>query len=202
MLAWTLGLVGVYMGLRHPPVFFSGPEGTTAYVDPSGWSLAFPATWHAQSFSEKEDGGPYTLEKRGVILSNIHHHFEWEQAENISWTPWFEMDGLPSTAVAVQVMYGSGGGFGIFCKHDTPLPLSLKNAKAVEYTPPGPGAPNLHQRTLRFIYRGLPYHGVTLWLGPDASKADLAILEQIVGSISYEPVGDPKYGQEDCLRLG
>jgi hypothetical protein len=184
--------------LDHPMAFYPGPPGSTIYVDPArGWALRFPNSWDAEPFSEREGGfGHRGVERYGVLLSSIEH-----DGGSTAVSPWFEKRGFPSTLVAVKVGFAVGPHFGIWCLHDTPLPLTLKNAKATGDTLLDDVGMPVTNRYLRFSVGGLPYHWATVWIGSQASKADVAIMDDIVHSISNKVTGDPEYGQDNCMDI-
>lgn len=201
LIGFAVAAIGLRTFLPQPIAFFPGSADETIYVDPArGWMLRYPSSWHEHRFSEVDKGGVYTTQWHGVMLSNVDHDFVREHGGDISWSPWFEMDGLPATAIALQVMHVYGGGFGIFCRYDSPLPLKLGNEEARDDPVLDTDGNPMKKMATRFIYRGTPYYSAHAWIGAQASKEDIATLHEIVGSISYEPVGDPEYGHENCLE--
>ena len=184
--------------LDHPIAFYPGPPGSMIYVDPvRSWALRFPSTWDAEQFSEgRSSFGRGGVQRSGVLLSNIAH-----DGGSLPWSPWFERRGVPSKLVALQVGFAIGWHFTIYCLHDTPLPLTLKNAKATGDTILDDVGMPVTNRSLRFSIGGLPYHWATVWIGSQASKADVAIMEGIVRSISYKVTGDPEFGQDNCMDI-
>ena len=201
LICFAVAAIGLRIFLPQPVAFFPGRAGETIYVDPTnGWMLRYPNSWHGQRFSEVGKGGVYTTQWHGVMLSNVDHEFVRQHGGDILWSPWFEMDGLPATAIALQVMNVYSGGFGIFCRYDSPLPLKLGNEVIkTDVVRDADGNP-MKVMGKRFIYRGTPFYTAHAWIGSKASKEDVAIMHEIVGSISYEPVGDPEYGHENCLE--
>jgi hypothetical protein len=165
-----------------------GPSGWTIYHDPThGWTLQFPARWHAQGIKDRYSSRRFGGESYGVLLSNLNRRFDKTPGQG-PWNPDFTMRGMPATLVAIQVSwtYGSPFAIGKACT-DSPMPLSLTRATRTTTATGTGGTTQLHL-VLPFRARGeLPYQ-INAWIGSQASKGDLARLDRIVASISFADV--------------
>lgn len=181
----TVG-AGVFASTRildPTPEIEAGRPGWNVYRDPTnGWTLEFPESWNAQHVSDVESGGPHRLGVHGVVLSNIDKHFERHLTQN-SWTPYVDLRGAPTSIVAVQVSF-SYGGLSFPCP-SSPLPLSLDRADR-SLTKDGAGGTQQTRLSLRFAAQNSPGYFVVAWIGSNAPQADVALLRQIVASISFE----------------
>lgn len=181
---------GIYrFNSRTPVPTSAGPPGLTIYHDPTnGWTLQFPSHWHIQGVNDiHRGGGPYTSQSHGVLISNLDRRFSKEPVGPNSWSPFFDMRGLPATLIAVQVAETYGGGFTVTPCTDTPTPLSLRQATRTPSTTGAGGTMQLHL-SMGFKARGSALYRINAWIGSKASKADLARLDRIVGSISFADV--------------
>jgi hypothetical protein len=173
--------------IDRPIAYWPDTPGYTRYIDPANeWTLRFPNSWHAQTIAEIERGGVYTTHSDGVFLSNV------EGAQGLLAAP-----DIPSGLVAVRVALDYGGGFTAMCDHDTVLPLDLANAKPPDYVMSGlsplrddRGAAVTHL-IHRFTVRFVALYSVQAWIGSRAPEEDLAILDQIVGSVRYSSIPMP-----------
>lgn len=148
-----------------------------------GWTLTYPADWHAQRIAEVYRGR-YDQSAYGIFVSNVDRELTHPTSRWVFST--FDTNGLRADFVAVRVQWRYGGGPLPTCPQwGTPLPLSFKNAKKPLYPEGANGAPQ-PQLTLSFIARGEPSYSVTAWIGPAASAGDRAIVERIVSSISFD----------------
>jgi hypothetical protein len=201
-----VGLLGVILGALFSVAYFGRDilganrvvywrfqPGSTTYVDPEdAWTVTFPDSWPAKRIRWDKDTGIYTSDSHGVFVSNIPGI---ETAPEPSRA--ILSDPLPAETVAVRVSYNYGGGFTAVCDHDTPLPLSLADAK-----PPDPrfeqpvlrdeAGGTVKKLTLRFSLRGEALYSLTAWIGSRASAQDLATLDEIVESVWYVPTGPPQ----------
>ena len=167
------------------PSVSTGPAGLNVYRDPTNaWTVQFPDTWHVHPISESTRGGRTRFAAHGVLLANIDHRFQQRAEREDTWSPGFDMQGVPPTIVAVQVLYNYTGGFTVTCP-DTPTPLSLDKAHQMT-TNDGVGGTELLQLSLPFVAQNLPYYSVSAWIGQSASPAEKAALDRIVASISFE----------------
>jgi len=156
--------------------------GWSGYTDPDyGWTLSFPSDWHSQRVQESQ----FEYHAEGILISNVDHTFRTPDLGGQSFTSAWDMRGLPSSLVVVEVAHirtipGPCPGA------DTPLPLSLKDAKSYDF-PPGQsyGAPQ-PELSLSVTAKRDNHYAVLAWIGADASSADRAILDNIVASISFE----------------
>ena len=155
------------------------------------WSVDYPASWHAQRIAETYSS-MYTLETNGILISNIHHRFDKEPLDGADYTSNFDMSGLPSSLVAVRIVYAYAGGFVIdLCEGtNTPLPLSLSNASRSTKPIGAHRAPQM-ELYLPFNAHGSNLYSVTANIGSTASIADRETLDQIVASISFMDVPAP-----------
>jgi hypothetical protein len=157
-----------------------------------GWTLTYPANWHAQRIAEvSKDALLYTSSAYGILVSNIEHEMDHPKSVSRgtsfhSWTPSrFDARGLPATLVAVQVVWSYGGGIVPNClEWGDPFPLSLKNAEK-KLIPQGASGTPQEQLSLSFRARHERLYSLTAWIGSSASAEDRAILERIVSSISF-----------------
>ena len=148
-----------------------------------GWTLTYPASWHAQRIAEVSRGF-YDPSAYGIFVSNvdrelIHPKRDWVFSR-------FDTKGLADDFVAVRVQWKYIGGFMPTCPNwGTPLPLSFKNAKK-QVLPEGVNSAPQQQLSLSFMARYEPSYSVTAWMGSAASAADRLIVERIVSSISFD----------------
>jgi len=152
-----------------------------------GWTLTYPANWHAQRIAEISHTTMYRLSAYGIFISNVDRELTHPKGTSHSWRPTqFVTKGLAPDFVALRVEWSYGGGFTGYCPQwGTPLPLSLKDAKK-EPRPQGEAGPPQEQLSLPFIARHESLYYVTAWIGSAASAENRAILERIVHSISFE----------------
>jgi hypothetical protein len=152
-----------------------------------GWSVQFPDSWKARRTSEVHRGSPYTTEVHVVTISNVDRNLKrvacGENCRRL------DAVGLPSNGIVVQIGWSYGGGFSCRVMHDTPLPLSLAHAERTTNRDGEGGTPQLKLST-SFTARLNPGYRIVAWIGSKATKADLDILDKIVGSVSYDAV-DP-----------
>jgi hypothetical protein len=191
---------GVAWGFVEPPMYITParPGWSTYEAGKDRWSVQFPNSWYVQRVSDVHQGHPYTLEVQAILISSVHRHLTRQDLGPNSWSPYVDTRGLPATGVAVQIGWSYGGGFGVFCKRDTPLPLSLVEAER-QTTQDGAGRTLQLQLRMNFVAHGEPYYKVNAWIGYQASKKDLAILDRIVGSISFDHAQlQPHFGASDC----
>ena len=189
---WSFVLVAIAGMLMIPRVSMpallrttAGEPGWRVFREAKkGWTLTYPANWHAQRIAEVSRGGMYHPSAYGIFVSNVdreltHPNREWAVSR-------FDTRGLPDDFVAVRVQWKYGGGPMPTCPSwGTPLPLSFKNAKK-QLLPEGVNSAPQPQLTLPFIARGEPSYSVTAWIGPAASAGDGEIVERIVSSISFD----------------
>jgi hypothetical protein len=152
-----------------------------------GWSVRFPDSWHRRQISNVHRGSPYTTEVQAVALSNVDWELTRASCGDRCWSPWVSTAGLPANGIVVQIGWSYGGGFTCTVRHDTPLPLSLASA---ERTLSRDGAGGTHQLQLmtQFTARLKSGFHILAWIGSSVTKADLDVLDEIVGSISYDPI--------------
>jgi hypothetical protein len=182
--------------IDRPPVLLEtlpGPAGWRVFVEPkNGWSLTYPANWHAQRISELAKTPIYKSSAYGILVSNVEHEMTHPKSESrgasfFSWAPSrFDTKGLPANLAAVEVKWSYGAGFVFPCTHwGSVFPLSLRNAsKQVLHL--GADGTSQEQFSLGFIARHDPLYQVTAWLGSSASEGDRAIVERIVSSITFD----------------
>ena len=151
-----------------------------------GWTLTYPATWHAQRIAEQAHLSYHPLNAYGIFISNVDRELKHPKGTSNSWrSTQFDTKGLTSGFVAVRVQW-SAGVFPIACPQwGSEFPLSLKKAKK-EPSPPGDNDPPQQQLSLPFVARNDPFYSVTMWIGSAASAGDRAIVERIVSSISFD----------------
>jgi hypothetical protein len=184
-------------GHRNPIVPAEG--GFTQVSDPVvGLSMQAPSSWHVQRFSNVCKIGA-----TGVMVANIPDAYPGaETPYGCQWPP--PMGQLPSTAVVAEFDHYFGGpalhGFGP--GRDTRFPLSLQRLPRLDLLfPDQPG-----HYGVRVILRGDPRYQVNVWIGHEASAADLDRVTQVVASIEpdlcpapepglYDPAVDPTSGR-------
>ena len=192
LVATALMMVRAYFPwvLVHPLPIIAGPHGLKIYVHPlEGWSLAFPGAWHHETRTLVGGYRSY-LGSTYISITNIEHPF----------SETFDGSGMDSRLVAIRIGSSSPGRhFSVWCKIDTRLPLSLKGTSERRRHPllddSGGRIVHLHKT---FSKAGRPYGWVGVWIGSQASSADIETMEAIVGSLNYTPSGDPKNGTADC----
>ena len=178
----------------QPVSFFPGPQGYVSYGDSAkGWTLRFPETWYAERYSEVHDRN----ERHGVVISNVKDPFG-SLTELDPYSPRFPQRGFPSHGVSVEVGFAVGMHFVMYCIHDTKLPLNLKRSNLDMRTLADADGVPVKQLTKTFSVGGLPLYHVRVAVGSKASKEDIARMEEIVRSVTYEVTGDPQYGHADC----
>lgn len=191
-----LGLVAIValgaIAFHVPHPLITGPSqraGWRMFREPKhGWTVEFPASWHAQRIAEVGPHSvPYTSSQYGILISNIHHRF---RKEGPGWTPNFDTRGLTRSLVLVQIQWSYSGGFVVTPCTDTPLPLSLRKVHR-STTQTGANGTSQYHRYLPFNQRGEELYSVNATIGSQASSADQAILEQIVASVSFKDVPAP-----------
>jgi hypothetical protein len=164
--------------LDQPITFWDDSPGYTRYIaHDNEWTLRFPDNWHAFHIAEHPPRrGRRRPATYGVLVSNVKIS-EWEL--------WAE--GMPAKLVAVRVAFDHSGGliFEGYCDHDTPLPLRLSNASSSDARVRDDVRGNVRAFYLPFAVERIGLYSVRAWIGSQASKADRAIVEQIVGSIRY-----------------
>lgn len=162
-----------------------------------GWTVEFPASWRARRISDIHHGSPYTTQVGAVALSNVDWPLERKDCGRNCWSPWVDTEGLPSNGIVVQIGWSYGGGFSCRMQHDTPLPVSFARTERSLTRDGARGTAQLQVST-GFIAR-LRANSITAWIGYKASDADLKTLEEIVRSISYEPISPaPPDTQNAC----
>lgn len=177
-----------FRGSNHIVLWQATPDSTT-YIDPVfGWMVEFPNSWRAERIRKVARGfGFERYETHGVFISNTGDAAGFLKHAHV-----------PAGLVAVRVQH-SDGHLGVYCDHDTPLPLSLTNAKPVD--PRAEGRKWLRDEAnvavkelrLRFSVRLDAMYELRAWVGSRASAQDLAILDQIVGSVYYNPPAPPPW---------
>lgn len=163
------------------------------------WSVQFPYSWHRRRISNVRRGSPYTVQVQALAISNVDWALTRAACGKNCWSPWVNAVGLPSNGIVVQIGWSYGGGFSCSATHDTPLPLSLARAERTLNRDGAGGTLQLRLQT-GFTARLKPGYQIVAWIGSKATKADLDILDKIVGSISYDPVNPapPDLRQHSC----
>jgi hypothetical protein len=164
----------------QPGASSTGPtspgDGLQSYVNPMGIQLAldYPPSWFAQSVSQDSNldpskTGPLQV---GVVVSNAVEAMPSGSVTIASPGPLPENPDLPMDFVTVTIL-AKDDAIGSSAE-DSPLPLSMENAKPA----PGPG----NVRFLEAVIAGTPIE-ITVSAGPNYSRADLVAADAIVASI-------------------
>jgi hypothetical protein len=180
----------VLLGGRGGPVSLEG-SGWARYHQPDqNWTLRYPPQWYLQPFTIS---CPPHFGSEGAIVTNVAHVFKQVKGANFCTGSW-DMRGLPSTLVVVELARSGGGPVlppgccGQTTPPDTPLPLSLDSAERandVSGEEPGEpwGAPQ-PRLYLTVTIQGNDY-SLNVWIGHDASALDREIASRIVSSIEF-----------------
>jgi hypothetical protein len=178
-LAMLVGIFLLFASCTH------NRSGTRTYSSPDGWAVSYPAAWHLQVVND--DG--FEWHKHGVLLSNLSINLHHPQIPNGETSAW-DMANLPSYFVLVEVGQDWGldarcGFDSTFpCRPDTPLPLSLGEAKASS-------AASGDTFELPFVYIGPIWHNksdhylLRAWFGKRANSASRRAAEAIVASFHF-----------------
>jgi hypothetical protein len=168
----ALGAYALTQRIENPPVTTEpGPPGWRTYRDRAhGWTLQFPDSWHAQPVTDRI----FKYVADGILISNVDRRFKHADPGGTERTSAWDMRGLSPTLAAIQVSW-SHTGFMEFIPcdlKDTPLPLSLDDAKHATAPPPkdsyGAPQPVLH---LSFTAHRDPTTGSTLGWDPKLPAA-------------------------------
>jgi hypothetical protein len=190
------GAGSVLVGGRKGPVSLDESSWAGYRKPDQNWTLRFPPQWYLQPFEVSclHWGG------QGAIVTNVAHEFKQVKGSNFCTSEW-DMRGLPSTLVVVEVGRFGGGPYlppgccGRTIPPDTPLPLTLDSAQTVT-TKPGVedpldpyGAPQPHF-VIPVVFQGSDYD-VTVWIGHATSGVDREIARRIVASIEFGHQDNP-----------
>jgi hypothetical protein len=174
----------------------ASPPAWKTYTDTKyGWTISYPPDWHVQPYAEML-GQTFI---RGLLVSNTQHHFVHPDLGANSYTSAWSMEGLPSDAVVLEIQDPTDGGPPPLDNGrlpDTPLPLSMENAKW----------------TSANSWKGQPFReGGTSYIlrtniGTGVSKDQKAAAQQVVSSLSFPTssasVSPPRPGSWDTVVLG
>ena len=120
----------------------------------------------------------------GVLVSNARHRFHHQVVVNGCTNEW-AFAGAPASLVAVDLEPAVIGPPVTRTMHpDTPLPLSLQLASPVPAPAPSPGS-SLREYVLPIWTRGEHLYDVHVWVGPEATPADVALAQRAVAAIGY-----------------
>ena len=139
-------------------------------------SIAHPDDWHLQTFTDTSCGF-----LTGGLVTNLSHDLVHPDLGPGACTyGWDEAD-WPSTAVVVQFATVQGNAFPSGSpRPDTPFPLNLGDAAQ----PGGGGSAEGFPVHVLYVWRGGEYvASLMVWIGPDATQADIQAARDAVASI-------------------
>ena len=137
-----------------------------------GVEAPYPNDWHLQSF----DNDLGLARHSGFVLSSRPHHFEYPDLGGGRSTSSWDMRGLSTTAVVIEISQVER--FPIRCRRTSAFPMSLD--KAVEARPRWGSSPRLFLSACVEDTKGFNVHA---WIGSEADPRDAAAAFKIVESI-------------------
>lgn len=176
---------------RSAGVVEPGPSGEwRTYRDPDyGWTIQYPPTWHIQHVADHK----FEHDADGALLSNIDHEFRHPHITN-GWTSMWDMREQPDNLIVIQFAHIVAIHSGHCSSDDTPLPLSLQNAKRSTPAPDSSyGAPR-DERYMFVTARGDDHYILNAWIGPGASSEEVATAERIVASLDFSQAKPGAHG--------
>lgn len=141
-------------------------------------SLRYPSDWRLQPYQARcmDWAGP------GAIVSNATHAFHNQVVHDGCTNEW-AFAGTSPTLVAVDLEPAVVGPAGASPRHhDTRFPLRLALGHPQPRPAPSPGT-DVREYVLPIWANGLPLYGVHVWIGPEASAADVALARTIVSTV-------------------
>lgn len=153
------------------------------YLDKSyGWQMSYPSNWLAQGI---DDCSTADWCERGALVSNL------DRDVAAKWG--ILLTDVPSDFVGVKFGYSTYAHLGEarFEPPDTPFPLSLKSLELAEDEWPRDRYWDFVVVDDRNVFR------IDVWIGPDASPAEVDAVETIVASIT-----EPVHAEEQPLGFG
>lgn len=139
-----------------------------------GWTISYPPDWYVQPYDE--DVGMQFI--RGLLVSNAQHQFAHPDfGPNHSTSEW-SMEGLPSDAVVLEIQDPMDELFARSDRRlpDTPLPLSLANAKWTSD----------NSRMWQPFRAGGTSYILRVYIGKGASPKQRDTAQQVVSSLSFQ----------------
>jgi hypothetical protein len=162
----------------------TGGARSTATLDTATWQsedvptldlvLRYPPQWHVQEFDEQVGHVGFS----GVGILNVDERLQHPSYSNGETTGW-DMRRMSSDALAISVEHVAESLGRPDVRADTPMPLSIDDAKAAPYrNPAGRG----HEVTLPFRLAGR-LDVIRVWYGPSVDAHDREIAAELVAAI-------------------
>lgn len=145
----------------------------STYADPLGWKVDYPSNWVVTPV----DIEPGRVSFSGATISNVEVAALSPNPATPAPGPLPDAGPLPSNAVLVTITHREGGPAPDVTSNDSQFPLTWDESP----TAPGslPYAPDL-----QFRGNGVDYTA-SVFVGPDASEADIQALDRLIGSIRF-----------------